>query len=138
MNDELNSPPVRRKNRKRQITTVAIGLVLLWLAAAYVVIPFAWQRYIKRHPAFDDNPRITETSDGHPGDPLNVALFGTDAQLVAIMEAAQWHPAAALGLESDLKIARPTSRAVSTHAESTVRVDSLKPSVPNGVTANPS
>jgi hypothetical protein len=108
MVDGPKVPPLRRRSRKRQLTIVAGGLILLWLLAAYVVIPLAWERYTRRHPAFDDNPRITETSDGHPGDPLNVALFGTDAQLFAIMKAAQWYPAATLGLESDLRIAADT------------------------------
>ncbi len=56
----------------------------------------------------DENPRLTQTSDHHPGDPLNVALTGTEIQLQSIMNAADWYPAAALGLESDLKIAADT------------------------------
>jgi hypothetical protein len=58
--------------------------------------------------AFDSDPRITQTSDHHPGDPLNVALIGTQPQLEAIMHAAKWFPAAALGIKSDLKIAADT------------------------------
>jgi hypothetical protein len=85
-----------------------IGLLLVYLLLAYVLIPFAWSRYARRHPSFDDNPRITQTGDGHPGDPLNVALIGTEDQLAAIMQAAGWYPAAALGLKSDLKIAADT------------------------------
>lgn len=45
------------------------------------------------------------TSDGHPGDPLNVALIGTKEQVETIMKAAKWYSAAALGLRSDLAIA---------------------------------
>ena len=71
---------------------------------AYIVAPFAWEYYAKHHPAFDDNPRVTETGDGHPGDPLNVALIGTEVEVQKIMKAAKWYAAAALGLESDLCI----------------------------------
>jgi hypothetical protein len=39
---------------------------------------------------------------------VNVGLVGTEAQLQRIMKAAKWHPAAALGLRSDLKIAADT------------------------------
>jgi hypothetical protein len=75
---------------------------------AYLIGPSLWNRYADRNPTFDDNPRITETGDHHPGDPLNVALIGTQAELEHIMQAAGWYPAAALGLESDLRIAADT------------------------------
>jgi hypothetical protein len=78
------------------------------LVGAYLLAPFAWERYADRHPTFDDNPRLTKTSDGHPGDPLNVALAGDEADLQNAMKAAGWYPAAALGLRSDLRIAGDT------------------------------
>ena len=90
------------------ITHLIIGLLLIWLVAAYLLIPMVWKTYAKRHPALDASPRITETSDHHPGDPLNVALIGTRDELDAIMKAALWYPAAALGIKSDLKIAADT------------------------------
>jgi hypothetical protein len=97
-----------RRPRLRHLAILVLGLLLLYLLGAYLIIPFGWERYARRHPSFDDNPRITETRDGHPGDPLNVALVGTETQLKSIMQAAQWFPAAALGLRSDLKIAADT------------------------------
>jgi hypothetical protein len=87
---------------------VGLGLLLAYLLIAYLLIPFGWKRYARRHPSFDDNPRITVTGDGHPGDPLNVALIGTENQLQRIMHASRWYPAASLGLRSDLKIAADT------------------------------
>ena len=62
----------------------------------------------RRHPSFDDNPRITQTGDGHPGDALNVSLIGSEAEVKAIMAAAKWFPADPLGIRSDLKIAVDT------------------------------
>lgn len=85
-----------------------LGLFSAYLLAAYVIVPMAWEQYVHHHPSFDDNPRITQTSDGHPGDPLNVALIGTQEQIETIMRAANWETAAALGLKSDLKIAEDT------------------------------
>jgi hypothetical protein len=82
-----------------------IFMLLTWLVAAYLLIPLAWKAYTDRYPAFDDNPRLTETSDGHPGDPLNVALIGDRDEVLALMKAAKWDPAAALGFESDVRIA---------------------------------
>jgi hypothetical protein len=85
-----------------------VVVVLVWLFAAYLLAPEGWKFYAKRHPALDASPRITETGDHHPGDPLNVALVGTQEQLDAVMKAAGWFPAAALGIKSDLKIAADT------------------------------
>jgi hypothetical protein len=87
---------------------VILGLLAIYLLSAYLIIPALTGEYYRYHPSFDDNPRVTQTSDGHPGDPLNVSLIGTQAQIDAIMQAAKWYPAAALGLKSDLKIAADT------------------------------
>jgi len=87
---------------------LAIVLALAYLLVAYLLVPLAWEGYSRWHPSFDDNPRLTQTSDGHPGDPLNVALIGSEAQVRAAMQEAKWFPAAALGLRSDLKIAADT------------------------------
>lgn len=94
--------------RARKWAYLASAFVLVYAVAAYLLVPLAWEGYERRHPSFDDNPRITQTGDGHPGDPLNVALIGTEPQLNRAMRAAGWYPAAALGLRSDLKIAADT------------------------------
>lgn len=96
------------KSRHMSMVQGVIVVIVVWLFASYLVIPMGWKTYAKRHPSFDASPRITETSDHHPGDPLNVALIGTESQLETIMKAAAWYPAAALGLKSDLKIAADT------------------------------
>ena len=54
----------------RRRTLIVLSLLSLYLLAAYVLIPLGWEAYAHRHPSFDDNPRITQTGDGHPGDPL--------------------------------------------------------------------
>lgn len=94
--------------RTRRAARWVFYLLAAWFMAAYIVAPWVWKLYEQRHPSFDDNPRVTTTGDGHPGDPLNVALVGTREQLDGIMQAAKWFPAAALGLRSDLKIAADT------------------------------
>lgn len=108
MSSELSVTGPARRSRSKLVARAVAVFIFVWLIAAYVMIPFAWKRYARHHPLFDDDPRITHTSDGHPGDPLNVALIGTEAQLKTIMKAAAWYPAAALGLRSDLKIAADT------------------------------
>lgn len=99
------APASRPRTRRWLWIWVPVSLLSLYLFAAYVVAPFGWERYAERHPSFDDNPRITTTGDDHPGDPLNVALIGSEAALKESMRAAGWFPASALNLKDDLKIA---------------------------------
>lgn len=85
-----------------------LALLLVYFVAAYLVMPLFWVRYAHRHPAIDKTPGITITGDDHPGDPINVALIGSEADVKAIMKAAGWFPADPLGLRSDVKIAADT------------------------------
>ena len=78
--------------------------LLGYVIVAYLILPQVWKTYARHRPSFDDNPRLTKTGDGHPGDAINVALLGTEQQLMGIMQAAKWYPADQLGLRSDLKI----------------------------------
>src|SRR4051812_25505171 len=87
-----------RPAKRRRWLNYAVGLAGTYFAIAYLVIPALTHRYYLHHPSLDDNPRITQTADGHPGDPLNAALIGTKEQVDAIMKAAKWDPAAALGI----------------------------------------
>ena len=111
MNSDANDIAVRvhqRRSWHKSIVVFIAGILFVWLIMAYVIVPYAWERYARHHATFDENPRITRTSDGHPGDPINVSLIGTQSQIEAIMRKAKWSPAEALGLESDLKIAADT------------------------------
>jgi hypothetical protein len=93
-----------QRSLKKRVAIVVIALLLLWLVAAYLLMP-AWWRYTRRHPELDDVPRVTHTKDGIAGDPLNVALVGTRPQVMKIMVAAQWYPSDPLTLKSCLEIA---------------------------------
>lgn len=97
-----------RHSKKRRIATALVIAVAVYWVAAYVVAPLVWEGYTAWRPSFDDDPRITKTSDGHPGDPLNVAIYAEKAALEGAMKEAGWYPAAALGLRSDLRIADDT------------------------------
>lgn len=83
---------------------IALGVVAAYLALAYIVLPAFWRHY-QHLPAMEDLPTCTTTADGLEGDPLNVALIGTEAEIARAFAAAGWSPAAALGLRSDLGIA---------------------------------
>lgn len=81
------------------------GVVLLYLLAAYVIIPLIWKRDERRHPELFDAPRVTHTPDGIPGDPINVALLGSEADVVHALIAAKWDPADPITFQSSVRIA---------------------------------
>ncbi len=86
-----------------------VGVVLVaYLLVAYLLLPGLWGRYARRHPLLEDVPGITRTREGTDGDPLNVALTGTKAEVMRIMVAAHWFPADPLTLRSCLEIAEAT------------------------------
>ncbi len=107
MNEESEPAQSTRLKRSR-VFRLLVGIVLLWAVLAYFLLPLIWEGYARIDPALDDVPRITETGDHHPGDPLNVELIGTELELKAIMKAADWYTAAALGIKSDVDIAADT------------------------------
>jgi hypothetical protein len=89
----------------RRLLALAGAVILLYLALAYVIIPLAWKRDVRRHPQLFDAPRITHTSDGIAGDPVNVALLGSGADVIHAMIAAKWDPADSLTFRSGVRIA---------------------------------
>ena len=80
-------------------------ILLLYLLAAYVLIPMVWKRQVRRHPELFDGPRVTHTSSGIPGDPVNVALLGPESDVIRALIAAKWHPADPLTFRSSVRIA---------------------------------
>jgi hypothetical protein len=100
-------PPPRSRPLRKALRSLS-ALLIVYLVLAYVVLPLAWRRHASRHPALEDAPRITHTANGIPGDPLNIALVGSEEEVQKIMLAAQWHPADPITLASSLRIARRT------------------------------
>jgi hypothetical protein len=104
----VSLPSIKSTTFWRRTASLGAAFILVYLAVAYVLVPALWKRYARRHQSFEDTPRLTHTHDGHPGDPLNVALIGTDRQLKTVMIAAGWYPADPLSLKSRLEIAEAT------------------------------
>ncbi len=102
------TPLPKRRSRRKQLLTLLAAMLLVWLVMAYLVMPALWKSYAHRHPSLEDIPRITYTGSDIPGDPLNVALIGTETELKKIMLAAKWYPADPLTLRSCLMIAKDT------------------------------
>jgi hypothetical protein len=82
---------------------LAIGLT--YAIAAYVILPRTVRMSLKvlqrKHV-----PSYTTTGDGLPGDPVNLALLGTLAQLRAAFAAMDWREADALNVASSWRMAR--------------------------------
>jgi LssY C-terminus len=83
----------------------AVALGVTYAVAAYVVLPRAVRIGLKvlQHRRV---PRYTTTGDGLPGDPVNLALFGTLAQLRSAFATAGWLEADRLGFASSWRMAR--------------------------------
>jgi hypothetical protein len=97
-------PPVRARVRRRFFLFVG-GILLLYLVTAYVVLPLAWRTDIRRHPDLAGSPDITHTASGIPGDPLNIGLVGSEADVIRAMTAAKWYPADPITFLSSVRIA---------------------------------
>ena len=83
---------------------IALGIALAYFLVAYLILPRLWKHHEMRHAVFDDSPRVTQTRSDIPGDPLNMAVIGTEEEVVRAMIAAQWDPANALTFRSSVRI----------------------------------
>lgn len=83
---------------------IALGIALAYFVVAYLILPRLWKHHEMRHAVFDDSPRVTHTASGIPGDPLNIALIGTEEEVIRAITAANWDPADALTFRSSVRI----------------------------------
>jgi hypothetical protein len=82
-----------------------LALAVTYAIAAYILLPRIVRIGLKilqrKHV-----PRFTITGDGLPGDPVNLVLTGTLAQLRAAFELGGWAEADRLGIASSLRMIR--------------------------------
>jgi hypothetical protein len=97
------SPPPKSREALRMLYW-GLGLLAVYLAIAYVAAPMVWRDKTRHHELLT-GPRITQTVNGIPGDPVNVALLGTEADVIHAMIKAHWYPADAITLRSSVRIA---------------------------------
>lgn len=93
--------------RRRAGLTLAV-LLGFYVVVAYLMMPAKWKLEKHRHPSLDSLTTIVYTKSGIPGDPLNVGLIGTEAEIKQLFHDAGWHAADPLSLRADLKIAEAT------------------------------
>jgi LssY C-terminus len=93
--------PGRSRLRRLQIV---LWLLAAWAIAAYLLVPWVWKAYFRHHPSLTAVDRVTHTADGHPGDPINIALVGMEPEIIRAMTAAGWYPADPITFRSSVRI----------------------------------
>jgi hypothetical protein len=101
--------PTRDPGRLRRLLLLLLLTLCVYGVVAYLVAPEMYSRYYRRHdPVTGSLPRLTRTGSDIPGDPVNIALLGSESEIVRAMTGSGWFVAQRLGLESDLRIAADT------------------------------
>ena len=70
---QQQAPRLRVPHRSHRFSTLC-AVVIIYLAAAYMVVPLTWMRFERRHPATMNVSRVTVTGDQHPGDPVHKSV----------------------------------------------------------------
>lgn len=88
----------------RRLLVLVLAIAAAYVGLAYLVAPALWRHY-EHAPGIEHSPKRTTTSAGIPGDPLNVALIGSEEALMAAFEAAGWRQPAPIDVRSSVGIA---------------------------------
>jgi hypothetical protein len=85
------------------LITAASAIVGLYFLVAYIVLPLFWRHY-EHQKGLAGLTMVTRTSNGIPGDPINVGLVGSRENVLCAMNAAGWYPADPITLRSSIEI----------------------------------
>lgn len=94
-------PEGHHPKRSRRAATASLVVLLGYLAIAYVAAPEFWWF---RDGGLSRLAMRTTTTDGIPGDPINVGLVGAKEDVLQAFAAAGWRPADAITLKTSLEI----------------------------------
>jgi hypothetical protein len=94
--------PALRHEYRLALFAVA-ALLIVYGVLAYFFLPLVWKRY-EHEKALAGLTLVTRTSDGIPGDPINIGLVDSKDDVLCAMHAAGWFPAGPVTLRSSLKI----------------------------------
>lgn len=97
--------------RQRKIARwgkLVFGVLVVYGVVAYIGIPQLDRLKVRHHPDLETGEHLTKTGTGMPGDPLNIALMGSEGDVVKALLAAGWKPATPLGFQSSVRIAVDT------------------------------
>ena len=93
-----------QRPRRRRLWWIVLSALLAWAIVAYLLAPLTWKVYLRLHRALATAERVTHTSDGHPGDPINIGLVGSEAEIIRAMTSAGWYPADPITFHSSARI----------------------------------
>ena len=85
------------------LITASSAIVGLYFLLAYIVLPMFWRHY-EHQKSLAGLSMMTRTSNGVPGDPINVGLVGSREDVLCAMNAAGWYPADPITLRSSIEI----------------------------------
>ena len=94
--------PIRRRKKLRTLASGLALLTVIYLLAAYLLLPGLWTWFYDDHPV--DAGMLTTTPQGIPGDPINVGLVGSREEILHAFADAGWDPADAITIRSSVEI----------------------------------
>jgi hypothetical protein len=83
--------------------TIIAAVVGFYGLLAYFLLPLAWTHY-EHQKGLAGITMVTHTRQGIPGDPINVGLVGSKADVLCAVHAAGWYPADPITLRSSIEI----------------------------------
>jgi hypothetical protein len=94
-------PEKHSRTKARRAATATLLIVLAYVIVAYLAAPEFWWF---RDDGLETISMRTTTTDGIPGDPLNIGLAGSHEDLISAFAAAGWRPADAITLKTSIEI----------------------------------
>jgi hypothetical protein len=92
-----------RSSRPARLLVLLGAFLAAYGLIAYRVLPALWRHYDHQRD-LEGLSMVTLTTDGIPGDPLNVGLVGSGSDVVHAMAAAGWNPADPVTLKTAIEI----------------------------------
>jgi hypothetical protein len=92
-----------RASKLRTILLTSAAFFIAYGILAYIVLPLSWTHY-EHQRALAGFTMVTRTAQGIPGDPINVGLVGTKADVLCALHAATWYPADPITFRSSVEI----------------------------------
>ena len=106
----MTAPATRTspKHDRLRLVWFLLGLLCAYGLFAYFIAPLYWREDVRRHPDLRNEPNVTHTGTGIPGDPLNISLVGSKADVIRSLTASGWYPADPITFKSSVRIAVDT------------------------------
>lgn len=89
--------------KTKLLLRVLLFVLAVYLLLAYLFLPLLWRHY-EHQKKLDGLPMVTATAQGIPGDPINVALVGSQKDILCSMREAGWYAADPVTWKSSIEI----------------------------------